>query len=490
MMNTCLKLHHRITRIRNLVLHSLVVTILWTIAASNSPVLAQKTAPGTKTDQLLDPNPFEVEGLGLRINLPVGASISAEKLDGQLVIAVSDEPTTPTWSMRIQPLSSSLEVPTAAAQINELMHDLKRTNQDFQVISNAAWSAGAVPGQLCYLQLEPRPDQKVVSGWLLLPTSESTFMVFSIQTLPEHLSRVRPLLEASLATVQLRSADDLAAERKAFLDAGSALLASFTPEKLKSLVGVQQWHRVYKPATAPGMPDTEVGYSLLEVLDAKKGAIEPTKKEGDYSRSERTPGIMIRVQGRVVVDAQRGNYYDSMGLYWMAWDQSEETWNIRATQWQGEAQWSEAETGVRPPYMAGTPSKITVIKSVLSTNSREPYDWFVPDVYLSQPLHWVLGRLLPKDASGDREYRFYFYNFANRQAQLSQRADVWGPLNDGSGNFRLATRLTSDSPAMTTIYNSKGELVRRVHPDGSITEPATVEVIHNLWKNAGLKLSR
>ena len=475
-----------------MVLHTMIVTILWINVGLDPLVMAQKPASPAKNpgSQQLDPNAFDAEALGLRINLPVGSTIAAEKLDGQLVIAVSDEPTTPTWTMRFQTLTSSLEKPSAAAQIDELMHELKRTKQTFEVISNAAWSNASLSGQLSYLRLEPRPEQKVVSGWLLVPTSDRTFLVASLQTLPEHLSRVRPLLEASFETMQLRSAVDMASERKSFLDAGSALLATLTPEKLKTLVGLQQWHRVYKPATAQGAPDTEVGYSLLEVLEAKKGAVEPSKKESDYDRAERTPGILIRVQGRVVVDAQRGTYYDSMGLYWMAWDQSEETWSIRATQWQGDAQWSEAETGVRPAYTAGAPTKITVVKSVLSTNSREPYDWLVPDVYLSQALHWVLGRVLPKDVTSDREYRYYFYNFANRQAQLSQRGDLWGPTNDGSGNFRLATRLTSDSPAMTTIYNTKGELVRRVHPDGSITEPATVEVIHQLWRNAGLKLSR
>jgi hypothetical protein len=481
---------------RTLVVHSSLVVGLWISAAQNPSVLAQNSRSGgpsaktTASGGQLNPTAFEAEALGLKINLPADSSISGERIDGQVVVAVSDDPSTPTWTMRIQPLTSTLDNPSAAAQIDQLMHELKITKQEYQVVFNAAHKVGALSGQLCYLRTEPRPGQKVISGWLLLPTSDRTFMVFSMQTLPEHLARVRPLLESSFATIQLRSAEELARERKALLDAGGALIESFKPEQLKALVGLQQWHRVYTPAQSQGSPDTEIGYSLLEVLEAKKGAVEPGKAESEYDRGERTPGLMIRVQGRVVVDAQRGVYYDSIGLYWMAWDQSQETWSIRGTQWQGDAEWSEAETGIRAPYMPGVPTKITVIKSVLSTNSREPYDWLVPDVYLSQPLHWLLGRLLPTDITSDRQYRCYFYNFANRQAQLSQRTDLWGPLNDGSGNFRLITRLTSDSPPITTLYNGKGELVRRVHPDGSVTEPSKVEVIHQLWKSSGLKLSR
>lgn len=494
MMDDCLFVSRRITIGRTWLIHMVFVAILWITTAQNTSVLGQnsRSAPPTpkSASAALDLEPFDAEALGLKINLPAGSAVAAEKADGQLVITVTDDPTTPTWSLRIQTMISTLEQPTAARQIEELMREYKLLKQDFKTISNTAYTVGPHSGQLCYLRVEPRPDEQVISGWLLVPRGERTFMVFSLQTLPEHLPRVRPLIEASFATIQLRSAEDMASERQALLDSGRALIEACTPEKLKSLVGVKQWHRVFKPAATPGAADTEVGYSLLEVFEAMKGAVEPSKPENQYDRNERKPGLMIRVQSRVVSE-DRSVYYDSMGLYWMAWDQSEETWNARGTQWQGEAEWSEAETGLRSPYMPGAPPpRLTVIKTVLATNAREPNDWLVPDVYLSQPLHWLLGRLLPTDIRADREYRYYFYNFASRQAQLSQRSDVWGPLNDGSGNFRLVTKLSVESPAMTAIYNSKGELVRRVHPDGSITEPSTVETIHKLWKNAGLKLSR
>ncbi len=445
-----------------------------------------KTAENSPTniDSRLNPTPFEADALGLTLNLPLKSAVDAEKLDGQLRIRVTDDRNSPTWSLLIQQLVSSLKSSTAAAQIDSLVSDYKATKKDFRLLFNEPFSAGSSVGQMCYIS-QSVEDQTVILGWLVLPMGDDTYMVCSTQTLPEHLNSVRSLLEASYATIRLRSVADIAAERKSRLEVGRALIQSMTPQVLKTLIGTNQWYRIYKPAGSDGSAAAEIGYSLLEVLEAKRGALDPGKKEANYDPSEKKTGLMIRVQGRLVAD--RNTYYDSIALYWMAWDQSEESWSIRGTIRQGEAEQSEAETGVRMPYIPGAPPPhMTVIKSDNVRNTREPYDWAVPDVYLSQPLAWLIGRLLPRDTTADVEYRYYFYNFANRTAQLSQRSDIWGPAPDGSGNFRMQTKLTADSPAITSIYNKHGDLVRRVHPEGSVTEPATFQEIQTLWKKQGL----
>jgi len=482
-------------QLRNARFLPLFVVFLWitmvpSIAWAQAKAKPQGTPSGANAppSTTLDPTPFEAESLGLKINFPLGASVSAQKSNGQVEIMVSDDATTPTWTMRIQPLQATSPESTPASQIADLIQQFKSSQQAFQTLTNTVFQTEALEGQLCYIKLAAKPDQSVVSGWLVLPSGKASYMVFAIQTLPEHLPRVRSLLEASFKTIELRSAEDLAADRKARLTVGKQLIDSATPERLKSMVGLKQWFRVYKPS-ADGATDTEVGYSLMEVLEATKGEVEQTKSTKGRSDGDRQTGIMIRIQSRLI-PADRSMSYDSIALYWMAWDQSEEVWSIVGTQRQGEAEYSEAESGVRSYTPGGPPPKLTVVKSVASTNEREPYEWPVPDVYLSQPLGWLIGRLLPKDITQDREYRYYFYNFANRRAQVSQRSDTWGPTNDGTGNFRLITKLTSDSAPITSIYAANGELIRRTHPDGTMTEPSTIETINKLWKSKGLSVGK
>jgi hypothetical protein len=311
--------------------------------------------------------------------------------------------------------------------------------------------------------------------------------VFSIQTLLEHHQALAAALEASFATIELRNSEELASDRKTRLDAGRAILESATPEKLQSLVGMNQWFRIY--TTNPDGTTTERGYSRLQVLDARKGALEPKKNENKYTPEERKSGMMIRVEGRVVINATRGVYYDSVGLYWMAWDQSEEAWSILGTHRQGDAEQSESETAVRIPASTGKPiATLNVIKSDNATNSREPFNWEVPDVYLSQPIHWVLAKLLPTNISGPREFSFYFYNQSGGIPQVSQRTDTWESANNGG--FNLITKLTADAKPITSTYNKDGMLIRRVHGDGSITEPTTPDALRKLWKSQGLAVGK
>ena len=98
----------------------------------------------------------------------------------------------------------------------------------------------------------------------------------------------------------------------------------------------------------------------------------------------------------------------------------------------------------------------------------------------------IIGRLLPRNVTEPVELKYYSYNFANRKAQISLRTDQWSRATDGAAGFQLLTTLASDTPAITSLYSAQGDLIRRVHPDGSVTEPATLENIRKIWKGKGL----
>ena len=441
----------------------------------------------------LDPVPFAAEGLGIKINLPAGAIVGAEraKADANLVITATDNATMPTWTLRIQSLTSTSEKATAAGQIDDLIREFKQTKQEHKVVSNQAISIGGMNAQLCYVQRTTKEGQPFASGWLVIPNGKKTFMSFTVQTLPEHLPKVRALLEASFATIQLRSTEEMASSRLARFEAGQHFLSTLTPQRLKTLIGQKQLYRIYVPADAKtGAAEVERGYSLVEVLEAKKGAVDPRRPEKDYRSGDKDVGLMVHVGARVVADAKRGIYDDSDALYWMAWDQSSETWSVTATRKQGDAEQGENETGVREVRTAGSPvPKLTVVKR--SVESGEvPYSWEVPDGYLSQALGWLVGRLLPRDANQPLEYAYYFYVASYLNPKVYQRVDRWAPSSEDSTRWVLTTQLTTDSQPFTSIYGRDGALVRRTHSDGTVTEPVALEELRRIWKSKGLQTGK
>lgn len=473
------------------------LTALLALALSASPAFSQpkpgKTKDAKPADQPLtaipsglDPTPLVAEAFGLLVNLPAGASVVAERINENLSISVRDPAEPPAWTMRIQQLTSSLKNPSAEAQVQEHLDTLKATKTEFRVLSNQDVDYGGVPGRLCFIE-QKAAGESVVFGWLILTMGERDFLVFSVNMLPKDLPKFRPMLESSFRTISLRSGEAVAVERKTRLEAGSALLASITAQMLREQVGLSQWFRIYQPVTDK-QPEIERGYSCLTVYEASRDAVDvknpPDTKTGGDS------GILVQLRGRVVVDAARGVYYDSEARYWMAWDQSEEQWSVIGTQRQGEAEMTESEIGVRSAATPGTAPRITIQKTDHTTSTREPHEWDVPETYLSQTLGWLLPRMMPRNITKPQEYGYYFYNFANRTPQISQRTDLWELTKEGADTCRLTTHLTSDSPAVVSMYSRDGLLIRRVHGDGSVTEPSTLDDLRSLWKTKGLNVSK
>lgn len=443
------------------------------------------TGQSTSVNPLLEPTPITVEALNLRFNPPKGASTIAESVDGNFVITLRDDPRTPTWTLRVQTMKSSLPDPSPKGQIDDLLKELDRTKAQYRVVSNEPHTAAKLVGQLCYIERTTTEGQSVVSGWLVLPIAKSEFMVFAMQTVPESFTLLKSVWESSFDTLDLRTQEQVTTARNARIKNGHDFLQSVSPERLRSLVGQKQWSRIYKPQGGAGA--IEVGCALIEVLAAKRGALNPSKEEAKYNAAEREEGLMVRMQGRYIVDAARKVFYDSIALYWVAWDQSSEAWSARGTQRQGDAENSEAETGLRPPPSAGQPAPtLSVIKT---TQTAEPVsnEWDVPDVYLSQALGWIIGRLMPRDVREPQEYAWYYYVPSNIKPKVYQRIDKWERQPDGT--LTLTTALSPESPPYTTHYDKNGNFVRRVSGDGSVTVPIELEELRRIWKAKGLPIS-
>ena len=432
----------------------------------------------------LEPQPLTVESLGLTMHPPAGSRIQVQKVGQSVTVTLVDGAEIPAWSMRIQVMASTLPDPSPAGQVEQLQQAWQAVGREYAVISNTPVSIAGRDGQLCYLRHSLDDGQAVVVGWQVLPFAEGSFLVFGMQILPDDFPRARAALESSFSTIQLRPVSEIAGQRKTRLDAGQAVLAALTTDRLRTLLGPGQWLRYYMPARIMGADsDRELGCMYVEFIEAKRGAISPTRPEENYDPADHRLGLMARVRGHII-DKPANATIDSQAFYWMAWDQSEERWSVQVTTRKGEKSSTDAQTGVRTPSSPSDPhGTITVIDST-AARTRDESAWHTPEVYLSQPLRWALGRLLPRHDPAERVFSYYCFDGAT--STLSLRIDRWGPADDASDHRVLKSQPKSDTPAIVTIYDRDGCLLHRTWADGSVSEPITLEALHRLWKSKAL----
>ena len=457
-----------------------------------SPTLGQ--SPGQsdskpKTDQNfrkmgLDPVPFNVEAIGLKIHLPELAIVSLKPSGDRPVFQVNDASEPQMWRMRIESIQFSSAqnrtTPDPAAYLDQV---LARQGEHSLLVTKTT-DYGEVEGKLCFIQRTQTDGKSLVTGWLILPSGRASYLVFTVLIIPDFYPQFRPVLESSYSTIQIKSDEVRSLENMSRIENGKRFLKSITRERLESMIGLRQWFRTYKPASPDRTTvETELACSVVEVLRARLGELDPNRPESRYTPDEREEGIMVRILGRIVLDQQRNSYYDTSASYWMAWNQDSERWSVVGTQRQGQASRTEQEAGIRMAPSVSNPAP----KLIVSAPPLSNYEWKVPDVYLSQALSLLLGRLLPKDQSEPQFFTYYFYNARSTPPSIALRYDRWELMNDGSGHWRLATLLNKTLPPELSTYSSDGTLIQRVRPTGDVTVPTTRDSLLRLWRSKGLR---
>lgn len=471
--------HHNRFRLQSLLALTLCLLIMC------NPASAQEEDPQARIFRSmgLETVPFNAETVGITFHLPAQAHVRVRQRGDQPVYVVSDSPEPKIWSLQIESVKLDT-VSESWADADDFLNQILVRQTDYQLLSRESPQYGAVDARLCYIQPNLSSGGKAINGWLVLPSGRSSLIVVTILCMPEFFPDLKPLLDRSFSTIVLKTEEQRRLEQRARIEVGREFLASLTPQKLRSLTGLRQWFRTYRPVPADGSAqETEIACSLVEVIEARRGELNPNRPEDKYSDEEQELGLMVRLQGRVIVNVQRNIYYDTIAQYWMSWDQSSEAWSMVGTHRQGQASKTEAETGLRTAPSVGNPiPRITVIRA-----DPTPFEWDTPDVYLSQPLAWLLGKTLPRDTLDSRVFSYYFYNARSSTPSITLRYDRWEPLGDGSGHWQLATLLDKNQPPDVSTYAADGSLIRRTQPNGTITEPTTRENLLRLWRSKGLR---
>jgi len=436
-------------------------------------------------DPRLDPDPLRIEEIGVEINLPRNHAIRTERMNQKRTWSVRDAKQPPTWSMRIATLEVTGDRDGARDQIDGYLSNLDRKAMTYSILREDAVTIDGVDGHLALVRRIIPDQDDYIEGWLVLPRGKRNFLIISMLTLPDDVQGVFPMLEASFETIRMTSVLQHGAAQEARARHGMDFLDDLTADRLRDLVGIDRWTRIYLP-TAGG--EREVGYAHLTVRDAQRGALNPAVDPARYSPLEREDGLFVEMRARVIEDQDREIYIDMIARYWLRWDQDTEAWSSLATMRQRDATQTAAETGTRAAVGVGPP-KLVVVKSVSQINTREPVEWVVPDGYLSQPLSVLLGELLPRDIVEERVYQFYAYHptSEDNSPRLALRTERWTPPAAPGESWTLTTRIAGELAARTTRFDADGNFVRQERADGTITEVIDPEELRRLWRRKGLR---
>ena len=286
-----------------------------------------------------------------------------------------------------------------ATLVQQYLKTVRASSPKVRVIANDPVTVVGATGQRLYIERPAGATGQAVTGWLVLATSDYDFLVFSLATTAQDFVRLRPVFDASFATIRIRQQDEVQAIRMARLARGRTIINSFTPDKLRSVIGRigrKAVYRIYTPsASGRRLDDTEIGYLTIEGREGMRGELNANRARSAYTDMEAEVGLLVLIEARGLGGDQSNHFLDVQSRFWMAWDRSKEAWSTLRTERLGNRVLNTTgETGVRDFGL------LNVIISAKERMSREPKQWSLPDrACLRQHAGCVLRRLLPRAVS-------------------------------------------------------------------------------------------
>jgi hypothetical protein len=421
------------------------------------------------------------DSIGIQIDLPTGTLVSNRSQQGQVpFVVLRDGSEQPKWSLRLERITNN-EMESTRDLLIEILGLQQDTETPLTILDQSQLTVGQLVAETAWVIKTTPEGQKLAFGTFILPLQENVWLVASTVTLPAHVESVRNDLLPTFTSIQPQDPTLLSLDREAALFNGKSLLDSITKDDLRGLVGYKALRRVHMPDAS-----SELGYSMIEVQEAPRGAIKRRRDPSRYTEVEKEDGLLVVEHGRYVLEAERGIYIDILALQWVSWDLQREAWTIAATRRQGEARMTETEVGFRTEPSLHSPRPVLhVIKEDTEINLRKPYQWTLPEGWLPRALTSLLPQLIPHQ---DGAYAFITYDATGAGAEptITTRLDTWTVDPRLTEGMTVESRIGEQGLPTRATYGRGGALIRLTKPDGSVLEPSTADSIQQLWTEAGL----
>ncbi|MGP1272984.1 MAG: hypothetical protein ACTS22_06600 [Phycisphaerales bacterium] len=463
-------------------------------AAQTSAARAARPQPTIE----LAATPFELTGLGMRFQLPVGATATTRRLGSETHADVVGPDA--AYRVTISSRASSNTELTSEAAANAVLLNLKEaygiSDGDAERPSRVAVAtyarelrqiepvafAGGVAHRFYILQPATRSTPETVRGVAVIDLGQGRMLVWDATAPADEFDRLAASLDAMLSTVAFDDPAARVASRGAAIAAGTKLLEQVGSEGLQRIIENhgERWYRLHTPDETGAT--REVAYRRVQAeLGTRDQLSAASRVSGPAGQ---TPGYIVRIDARTLAPGQTTDpndrtIYDSSAAYWVSEDFQQETWRITVAIKQGRRTSTFSEVGARD----GFEELVVTIQSPNGT-AETNHHRIEPEGYLSMPVAALLPLVLAEaETPGD----FAFYAYRSDTSSVSYRTDVFRKL-EASDGWSLHTTLSPGTPALIRHLDPNGLLLREELPDGKVWEPIELRRLAELWRRQGLPI--
>ena len=469
----------------------LSVAAILSAAIAPSPTFAQssilKQDSGVKVaiPTELTQEPYEIPSLGMSVYLPSSSLVDLSRLEGgRTTVAVRPELESGQWMIQIQSSISSdtdLTLKTALANIiGQRQGERKGVDKGGRERSLVRvfdreddLLAGSLPAARVYLDVPVDPSAWV-TGYTLFRQGPGQFVILQLDCSPAVFPRIRSLYELMAATVEFRDPDELGADRAAALLAGEALASKFSQLDWSTMHDDQPtFYRLYRPAPSGSPTDAEeVGYQRVHVRAGTADELSGTKRPA-ANRADSDTGTIVRIDARALT---LGAVVDTISMFFQSDDRESELWSVTMVVRRGREREQWTETGIRR-------GKRLTVSTNQTGEAPTSVDYSVPEGYFSRVETYLLPRLAAESGTGGL-FGFYCYEgglgkMTLRREELAQESpELWVQK----------TQLSENSRPIVTTLGPRGQVIRRVTPDGQVMEPVEQDRLRRIWTDKKLPL--
>lgn len=334
-------------------------------------------------------------------------------------------------------------------------------------------------GERFYLRV-PGTDgsPEIFRGVTVFRTEPGRFLIFDLMTDAGSYEAARRTYETIVGTIEVTDRDALAARRAAAIENLQAVLATLTPDELRSLAekNPERWERLYTPArSGDEMDATEHGYRRVRVRPGVRGEVSGTP-ERNWTASDRAAGLIVQLDAMALEPRLR---VDTRAVYFVSEDFKQEAWTVNMALRQGTVTTESSVSGAR----SGTSMTIQLKQDKAAPSVTRPV--IQGDGYVSQALTYLVAPLLAGRAKAG-EFAGYAYNPSTNI--ISLRWDTVEQPEGKPGLWIVRSRADDNTPATAHTFNGQGDLMRSELHNGRIWEPIELDRLVALWKRKGMPL--
>lgn len=439
-----------------------LAAVLIALASTGAPAPAQQTPDAVEPRPLADTREHE-RGYGISLRPPVGTRMVRRTAD-DYAMRIADTDGRFLMSLKIKQSDKKLDLKTVTASFAQRLVTADANNnlvsdEDRAIAGHAATVTYYRINEIVELKRGERAGkpQRMMLAQAIIQLDPLTFAVFEARCPLAEAPMVQPTFENVLKTIEIVDPKELEAERKKQIELGRQWRLGVRGEAIHKAMIPEQWYRMIGNENGRA---TDYGWMRVQ-----QGKSTQTGK----------PGSKVVIEARLRVGQF---YYDSLGEYFLADDDTFETWSNRTTERpirprpntpKDHRYPTVVQTGVR------TGGKIT-IKSEDPTNGVRQRHFLEPETgYLSQVESLMLPQLLPISRA---TYGFYFYN--TQTGSVSYRTETVVPA---LGNFTLISRANPNAPDLRSTYTAKRALVgKQLDTKGAKLVPSTAAEVQQRWR--------